>query len=134
MNLLATSTENGPILIFIVPCLFVIVSVGIVSLIFQIKSHRLENLLWKLQPWTILFAFGVALSLHFFARFQLRQFSGGAGDSEMNSMRESLGVIQEVDNQFLIIIITGMIFWLACMIVRLSKRKDRVPSSDGSSA
>jgi hypothetical protein len=134
MNFLATSIGYGPTLIFLIPCLFLGVAVGIASLIFQMSSHKLANKLWKLQPWTILVTFIVGLSLHIIARFQLRQFSEGSGSQEMDTMNESLEIMQGVDYQFLMIITKGIIFWLACMVIRFVKTNRRVFRSDEPSA
>jgi hypothetical protein len=121
-EVVATSIGYGPTLIFLMPCLFVVLAVGIASLIFQISSHKLASKLWKLQPWTILFTLIVGISLHVIASFQLKQFPKSDPSFLRTGMDGALEAIAWMDYQFLLIITKGIIFWLICFAVRAVKK------------
>jgi hypothetical protein len=101
--------------------------IGIASMILQIRSHKFANMLWKLQPWTILFTLIVGISLHVIASFQLKQFPKNDPSFLRTGMDGALEAIAWMDYQFLVIITKGIILWLICLAVRVAKKMSKKP-------
>lgn len=116
---LATSTGYGIYLIMWLPCLFLVAGIGFLSLIYQIRSGKRAEALWKWQPWTLVLTAGIAIMLHCVGYNHLADYSEA---TNLSSWEDGMKVIRFVDIGYGIILGLGVLLLAATVVIRRSHK------------